>query len=304
MLHPQLAWYVAGPILGLCVVAVRWLFGARLGVTGGFSEIVEKVGARSLRFDWRGWFAIGVLLGGTLFALIAGGPDFHGYGYLTRTFHGSAQAWIAPILVTRRRARRLRRQALGRLHVGQRAERHVVAEPGEPRRHRDVLLRGDRRQLPDQGGDVMSRLAAGAAIGVVFGVVLSWSGMSSPDVIRGALLLEQSYLFLFFASAVLVATAGTELLRRRARASPSTGRGPSASTTSARRSSASAGRSPTPAPARSQRSSARRSAGPCSRWPGSSSASGCMRGCGSPRPSRRATARCPPAGLRCLSPES
>ncbi len=99
MLHPQLAWYVAGPILGLCVVAVRWLFGARLGVTGGFSEIVEKVGARSLRFDWRGWFAIGVLLGGTLFALIAGGPTFHGYGYLTRTFHGSAQAWIAPILV-------------------------------------------------------------------------------------------------------------------------------------------------------------------------------------------------------------
>ncbi len=62
----------------------------------------------------------------------------------------------------------------------------------------------------------MSRLAAGAAIGVVFGVVLSWSGMSSPDVIRGALLLEQSYLFLFFASAVLVATVGTELLRRRA----------------------------------------------------------------------------------------
>jgi uncharacterized membrane protein YedE/YeeE len=99
MLHPQLAWYLAGPALGLCVVAVRWLFGARLGVTGGFSEIVEKVGARSLRFDWRGWFAIGVLLGGALFALLAGGPDFHGYGYLTRTFHGSAQAWIAPILV-------------------------------------------------------------------------------------------------------------------------------------------------------------------------------------------------------------
>ena len=80
MLHPQLAWYVAGPALGLCVVAVRWLFGARLGVTGGFSEIIEKVGARSLGFDWRGWFAIGVLLGGTLFALIAGGPTFHGYG--------------------------------------------------------------------------------------------------------------------------------------------------------------------------------------------------------------------------------
>jgi uncharacterized protein len=60
---------------------------------------------------------------------------------------------------------------------------------------------------------------AGLAIGVVFGVVLCWSGMSSPDVIREALLFEGSYLFLFFASAVLVATTGLRLLRRlRARA--------------------------------------------------------------------------------------
>jgi len=37
MLHPQLAWYVAGPVLGLCVVAVRLVFDARLGVTTGIS---------------------------------------------------------------------------------------------------------------------------------------------------------------------------------------------------------------------------------------------------------------------------
>lgn len=56
---------------------------------------------------------------------------------------------------------------------------------------------------------------AGLVVGLVFGVVLCWSGMSDPDVIRGALLLEQSYLFLFFASAVLVASAGVWTLRRR-----------------------------------------------------------------------------------------
>ena len=56
---------------------------------------------------------------------------------------------------------------------------------------------------------------AGMVVGLVFGVVLCWSGMSDPDVIRGALLLEQSYLFLFFASAVLVASVGVHLLRRR-----------------------------------------------------------------------------------------
>lgn len=99
MLHDQLAWYVAGPILGLCVVAVRALYNARLGVTGGFSEIVDKVGRGSTSFDWRGWFAIGVLLGGTLFLVVWGGPVFHGYGWLTDTFHGSEQIAIGGILL-------------------------------------------------------------------------------------------------------------------------------------------------------------------------------------------------------------
>ena len=60
------------------------------------------------------------------------------------------------------------------------------------------------------------RIAA-AMIGVVFGVTLCWSGMSSPDVIRGALLFEHSYLFLFFAAAVGTAAGGLALLRRRER---------------------------------------------------------------------------------------
>jgi uncharacterized protein len=84
----QLAWYLAGPTLGLCVVACRVLFNGRLGVTGGFSELIEKFSQRSLDLDWRGWFAIGVFLGGTLFLLLSGGPTFHDYGWLTRTFDG------------------------------------------------------------------------------------------------------------------------------------------------------------------------------------------------------------------------
>lgn len=99
MLHSQLAWYLAGPALGLCVVACRLLFNARLGVTGGFSEIIGRLRARQLTFDWRGWFLIGVLLGGTALALITGGPDFHGYGWLTAHLHGSARLLIAPILL-------------------------------------------------------------------------------------------------------------------------------------------------------------------------------------------------------------
>jgi uncharacterized membrane protein YedE/YeeE len=99
MLHSQLPWYIAGPTLGLCVVACRLLLNGRLGITGGFSEIITRLRAGGTSFDWRGWFLIGVLLGGTVFAVAAGGPDFHGYGWLTATFHGAAQIAIIPILL-------------------------------------------------------------------------------------------------------------------------------------------------------------------------------------------------------------
>jgi uncharacterized membrane protein YedE/YeeE len=69
----------------------------------------------------------------------------------------------------------------------------------------------------------MSTKIAGALIGVVFGIVLSWSGMTSPDVIREGLLFESSYLFLFFGGAVSVAFVGLYLLKRKAPAALLTG---------------------------------------------------------------------------------
>jgi uncharacterized protein len=99
VLHDQLAWFVGGPVLGLCVVAIRALLGERLGVTGGYSSIVESLSRRSLAFDWRAFFLLGVILGAVVYAVIAGGPDFHGYGWLTRTFTGDSQVLVAPILV-------------------------------------------------------------------------------------------------------------------------------------------------------------------------------------------------------------
>src|SRR5919206_5008737 len=92
MLHHQLPWYVAGPALGACVVAIRLLLNARLGVTGGFSAVVERV------FDWRAFFLLGLIVGAAAFALIAGGPDFHGYGWLTDTFTGGSRWIVGPIL--------------------------------------------------------------------------------------------------------------------------------------------------------------------------------------------------------------
>jgi uncharacterized membrane protein YedE/YeeE len=62
----------------------------------------------------------------------------------------------------------------------------------------------------------MSPRVAAAIIGIVFGVVLSWSGMTSPEIIREGLLFQSSYLFLFFAGAMLTATVGLRILKVRA----------------------------------------------------------------------------------------
>src|ERR671932_409900 len=99
MLHHQLAWYVGGPVLGLCVVAMRWLLNERLGVTGAWSDVVERLSGRSRALGTRGWFLVGIVAGAVVFALVAGGPDFHGYGWLTATFHGSGRLIAAGILV-------------------------------------------------------------------------------------------------------------------------------------------------------------------------------------------------------------
>jgi uncharacterized membrane protein YedE/YeeE len=55
---------------------------------------------------------------------------------------------------------------------------------------------------------------AGLSIGLVFGVVLSWSGMVDPDVIRRALLFDDAYLYGFFASAVATAAIGLQIVKR------------------------------------------------------------------------------------------
>jgi uncharacterized protein len=99
MLHDQLAWYIGGPVLGLCVVAIRALLGERLGVTGAWSSVVESSLGWRDKPDWRAFLLLGLVVGAAAFSLIAGGPDFRGYGWLTQTFTGSERVLVAPILV-------------------------------------------------------------------------------------------------------------------------------------------------------------------------------------------------------------
>ena len=64
---------------------------------------------------------------------------------------------------------------------------------------------------------MMRRGVLGFTIGIVFGLVLCMSGMSSPEVIRQALLFQSAYLYFFMFSAVAVATVGTRLVTRNTR---------------------------------------------------------------------------------------
>ena len=77
----------------------------------------------------------------------------------------------------------------------------------------------DRRQLRHRGGDLDGHPRWPVVlVGVVFGVTLSWTGMSSPEVLREALLLDNAYLYLFFASAVATSTLGLRCCAAPARA--------------------------------------------------------------------------------------
>ena len=58
----------------------------------------------------------------------------------------------------------------------------------------------------------MRRFAA-FAVGAIFGLTLSWSGMTDPNVLREGLLFRDAYLMLFFASALGTAFVGLRVLK-------------------------------------------------------------------------------------------
>jgi hypothetical protein len=60
---------------------------------------------------------------------------------------------------------------------------------------------------------VTARRFAAFGVGALFGLVLSWSGMTNPDVLRDGLLFRDAYLMLFFASALATTFVGLRVLK-------------------------------------------------------------------------------------------
>ena len=81
------AWYVIGPAVALIVLGLVSLMNVRIGVLGGWSDLIERAEGRKEQVGWKGWFVFGMIAGGLVFRLLAGGTSTgSGYGWVTRTF--------------------------------------------------------------------------------------------------------------------------------------------------------------------------------------------------------------------------
>jgi hypothetical protein len=85
VLQQRPAWYVLGPLIGLVVVALVATINERIGVLGGYSNLLERATGRGDRLGWKAWFLFGVVGGALVLRLLAGGSEEqHGYGWITR----------------------------------------------------------------------------------------------------------------------------------------------------------------------------------------------------------------------------
>lgn len=89
VLQQRPGWYVHGPLIGLVVIGLVATINERIGVLGGYSDLLERATARTPQLGWRAWFLFGVLGGSLLFRLLAGRSTVaHGYGWISRAFGG------------------------------------------------------------------------------------------------------------------------------------------------------------------------------------------------------------------------
>lgn len=85
-LREPLPWWLGGLLFGGVVVALRATINERVGVLGGYSEVVE-LARRGERLGWKAYFLAGVVVGGLTYAVV--GHErvaASGYGWLSRDF--------------------------------------------------------------------------------------------------------------------------------------------------------------------------------------------------------------------------
>jgi hypothetical protein len=79
-LATPLPWWIAGPVLGLVIIAFLALANKRFGVLGGVTDVVAGSSEGRGLTSWRVMLVLGIVAGGLFYALAAGAPDT-GLGY-------------------------------------------------------------------------------------------------------------------------------------------------------------------------------------------------------------------------------
>jgi uncharacterized membrane protein YedE/YeeE len=82
VLPAQLPWWVAGPAVGLCVVAMYGLANRKLGVSGGWLQLLLVASRRPTTESWRLVFNGGLVVGALLAASLGTGASAAHYGAL------------------------------------------------------------------------------------------------------------------------------------------------------------------------------------------------------------------------------
>jgi uncharacterized membrane protein YedE/YeeE len=98
ILPERIPWFVAGPLIGLLVVAMYALANVPLGISGAYVEVATFLRRRPSALRWRVWYFVGLVAGAALAAALRGGLAFDpGYAALGRAVPPAA---LPPLLLT------------------------------------------------------------------------------------------------------------------------------------------------------------------------------------------------------------
>jgi uncharacterized protein len=88
LLPAQLSWWLAGPGMGLCVVALYGLANRRLGVSGALLAAVVAPAERWRGERWRVEFLVALVIGALAYGLVGSATRLTGYPVLSATLPG------------------------------------------------------------------------------------------------------------------------------------------------------------------------------------------------------------------------
>jgi uncharacterized protein len=92
VLPDRLAWYIAGPALGLLVVGLFLVANQPLGASGAYVQTAKAVRGEPDTITWRVWYFGGIFVGGLIAVVLGSGVELRsGYDAMTAV-------WSTPVV--------------------------------------------------------------------------------------------------------------------------------------------------------------------------------------------------------------